>query len=88
MTEQIVYSDGQLLPRKMRFCSEFMTNLAKLGEMLRTECFDRLPKNFAQARAINHAWAQFLRQGIALLSRSFLNEELHQHCAQMDARIA
>jgi hypothetical protein len=87
MTEHLIQIEGQLLPRKMRFSPKFIENLGKIGELLIGECLERLPRNFAQSKAISQALAEFLCHSISILSRTFVLEQLKNHCQQMDQRI-
>lgn len=87
MAEHLIQTEGQLLPRKMRFSQKFIENLAQIGELLIGECLDRLPRNFAQSQAISQALAEFLCHSISILSRTFVLDQFKNHCQQMDQRI-
>ncbi|KAL3088570.1 hypothetical protein niasHT_023188 [Heterodera trifolii] len=88
LVEHIEQTQGHLLPRKLRFGGfEFLKQLAQLGELLIGEVLERAAKNAAQTDAINSAWAQFLRESVALLSRGWIIEQMKHYCNTMDARI-
>uniref|UniRef100_A0A914ICA2 Uncharacterized protein n=1 Tax=Globodera rostochiensis TaxID=31243 RepID=A0A914ICA2_GLORO len=88
LVEHFDQTQGHLLPRKMRFGgADFLAELAELGGLLVAEVLERVAKNAAQAGAINLAWAQFLRDSVALLSRGWIIEQMKQHCETIDSRI-